>query len=349
MSDALWPVCGHDRAIALLAHELAVGSVRHSYLISGPRHSGKLTLAMAFARAIVCSNRSNAGAACSECDSCRRTGKGIHPDLQVFSLESQRQDAKERTAGDRLSVETAREISASAAYRPFSAGRRVIIVEDAETMTGIAQEALLKTLEEPPPYLVLILLADSVESLKSTIRSRCEHVNLLPVASDAIAQCLRDRGLDNDMAGSISNQASGLPGWAITMASDLSSLASQRELLERAVEWVAGSPFQRVSRSFELATDLGKQREQVFSELEAVSKLWRSVMMNSAGVMSPVAEPLVAELAYQQFESFELHESLRALESVITCMSDLDCNVRPRLALQAMVMQWPMNSRQGSR
>lgn len=348
MTSPLWPVCGHDRVIGLLGHELTSGSLRHAYLFSGPRHSGKSTIAMAFARAIICAFRSEAGNGCGECDNCRRVGKGIHPDLQTFSVDSQRQNAKEGSAGDRLSVETAREISASAAYMPFSAERRVIVVEDAETMTATAQEALLKTLEEPPPYLVLILLTEAAESLKPTIRSRCEQVNLLPVPTATITQCLLERGVDNDTARSISSRASGRPGWAIA-ALDSSTLADQQQALDRAVGWVSGTPFQRVAQSFELANDFGKHRDRVFSELEVVGMLWRSVMMNSAGVHSPASELLSREVAEQQVGFFELGESLRALESVVTCVADLESNVRPRLALEAMVMQWPINSTKASR
>jgi len=349
MASQLWPVCGHDRVIALLAHELASNSLRHAYLISGPPHSGKSTIASAFAQSIICSSRGEPGAACGECDNCRRVAKGIHPDLQLFSLESQRQNAKDRTAGDRLSVETVREICVSAVYRPFSAERRVIIIDDAGSMTGIAQEAMLKTLEEPPTFLVLILLTESADALKPTVRSRCEQLNLLPVSPDIISRCLEDRGAETSTAQLIARQASGLPGWAIATALDPGILKTQQESTGRAAVWVNGSPFQRIARSFELANDFGKQRDRVFSELEAVSMLWRGVMMNSAGAHSPAAETLAADQVDQLAGAFELAESLRAVESVAACMRDLDSNVRPRLALEAMVMQWPTNSLESRR
>ena len=344
MTSALWPVCGHERSVSLLAKELRDDRLRHAYLISGPRSSGKSTIAKAFSAAIICSSRNAHGAACGECDDCRRIEKGIHPDFQCFSLEWQRQNGKDRTAVDRLSVETVREVRTSAAYMPFTAPKRVIVLGDAETLTDVAQEALLKTLEEPPPYLILILLSESAEALKPTIRSRCEIVNLAPVPASIIAQCLIDRGIEDAAAQSIAMQSFGLPGSAITMSMEASVMAGRREAFERAASWVAASPFQRIVRSFELAGDFGTQRERVFSELAAVSILWRSVMMISAGCQTPAIDALAGELTRQRFGAVELQESLKALESVVTCMNDLESNVRPRLALEAMVMKWPQNT-----
>jgi DNA polymerase-3 subunit delta' len=275
--------------------------------------------------------------------------RAIHPDVQTFSLEVQRQHAKDRSSGDRLSVETAREISAAAAFRPFTAHHRVIIVDDAESLTGIAQEALLKTIEEPPPQLVLLLLTESGEALKSTIRSRCEQINLMPVPAEIIEQCLLNGGVEPEPASMLSRQASGLPGRAIEMARDPSMLERRQERITRAVDWIAASPFDRVCRSFELANAFGKERDHVFLELETVSELWRSVMMSGTGVESPDDTLLSAKAVMQPFGQFELSESLRALESVVSCMSDLESNVRPRLALEAMVMQWPTNSRETNR
>jgi DNA polymerase-3 subunit delta' len=345
MDGQFWPVCGHGRILALLSHELASGSLRHAYLLSGPRHSGKSTIASAFAQAIVCTQQTGGGPGCGRCDGCRRAAKGIHPDIQTFSLETQRQRASERSgaaSGDRLSIDTVREIIGAAAYRPFTAQRRVIIVDDVETMTGTAQEALLKTIEEPPLHLVLMLLSESADILKQTIRSRCELLSLLPVPAETIAICLRDRGTEKGAALELSAQAAGLPGRAIGMALDPRELEILKDSHTRATEWIAASPFQRVCRSLELAKDFGKTREQVFSELETVSELWRRVMMNSAGMAIPA--PTLPNEAdnLQPARQIELKESLRALESVMTCMSDLESNVRPRLALEAMVLQWPM-------
>jgi DNA polymerase-3 subunit delta' len=351
VSSPVWPVCGHERILALLSHEMASGSVRHAYLFSGPRHSGKSTIAKAFARAIVCAKNADGQPPCEDCDDCKRVDKGIHPDVQVFSLDSQRVGVQERgeSSTDRLSVESAREISAAAAYMPFTARRRVIIVEDAETLTATAQEALLKTIEEPPPHLVLMLLAESADLLKATILSRCEQLNLLPVPTQTIATCLVDRGVDQDVAVKLSKQATGLPGLAMEMALDPTMLESRHTAFARAGEWIAATPFERVCRSFALANDFGKSRQAVFDELETLGELWRSVMMHSAGVETPATERVSAMDVLEPLKHIELVESLRALESVMTCMSDLESNVRPRLALEAMVMQWPSTSTETTR
>ncbi|MGD9711788.1 MAG: ATP-binding protein [Thermomicrobiales bacterium] len=340
MSAHAWPVCGHTRAISLLSGEIRDRSVRHAYVITGQNSVGKRTLASCFASSLVCPGAADAGIACGECDDCRRADRGIHPDIQHFSLESQGLQAKERTSSDHLTIDTVREVASVSAYRAYSSNYRVIILDDAQSLTQIAQEALLKTLEEPPPQLVLVLLADQAESLLPTIRSRCEHIALAPVPVAEIAGCLLDAGHSPETAQQLAVLSRGLPGWAFRAANE-PELRDEREQTQHRVHaWVAADPFARVVRAFELAGDFAKSREAVFAELDAVAHYWRAVMMNAAGA-SAESETSVR---MPNGTSGVLESSLRALIAVIECVSDLNRNVRPRLALEAMVMQWPPSS-----
>ena len=110
--------------------------------------------------------------------------------------------------------------------------------------------------------------------------------------------------------------------------------------LQRTLDWVGATPFQRVVRAFDLASEFTKSRATVFEELDAVGDYWRTVMMNKAGAVRD--EESARTLPMQS----TLAESLRALVSVTECVSDLHKNVRPRLALEAMVMKWPINTRE---
>lgn len=246
-------------------------------------------------------------------------------------------DPSNKGSGERISIDTVREMSAAAAYRPYSALNRVIILDDAETLTEIAQEALLKTLEEPPPHVVIMVIATRAESLRPTIRSRCEEIELGLVDSSTIADCLMSRGAADPEARNLASLAEGRPGWAFAAQVDAAVVITRKAALARALEWIEMSPFQRVCRAFELATEFTRKRSTVFAELETVELVWRSVMMRVSGAR------LGADVAASS--DLTLRESVNAVESVTRCMVDLDYNVRPRLALQSMVMEWPEVSR----
>jgi DNA polymerase-3 subunit delta' len=327
-----WPICGHQRVTALLSGEIRDRRVRHAYLISGPPMIGKTTLANAFAAALICGESEADGVACGECDDCRRAARGTHPDIQRFSLETQRQQSKDRASSDSLTVDTVREIASVSALRAYSSRFRVIILEDADALTDVAQEALLKTLEEPPPQLVLLLLASRADSLLPTIRSRCELIALSPVAAGVLAECLTGAGLSGDDAAKLAEISLGRPGWAFRAIEDNTLIQERVDAHERIGEWVEATPFDRIVRAFELANDFSRSRESVFAELGSAAEYWRTVMMNAANAAGGGASTAT------------LGESYRALLSVAQCVNDLERNVRPRLALEAMVMKWPATS-----
>lgn len=340
MSGRDWPVCGHQRVRALLAGELLDRRVRHAYLISGPVSVGKTTLANVLAAALICPHVGESGSPCLRCDDCRRVARGIHPDLHRFSLETQRQLAKEKTSSESLTVETVREITAVSALRAYSSEYRVIILEDAGNLTEVAQEALLKTLEEPPSQLVLILLAERPDALLPTIRSRCEQIVLSPVPEPELAACLVAAGQTEERASQLAALAQGLPGWAFRAIEDDSLVDGRISAWRRASEWVDATPFDRMVRAFQLAGDFAKSRDVVFAELASTAGYWRAVMMSAAGYDTGDVirhEPMAPT-------SVTLGDSHRALVAVTQCMNDLERSIRPRLALEAMVMQWPVIS-----
>ena len=156
-------------AAAILQRAILADRVSHAWLFTGPSASDLQTLALAFAAALQCTDRSpSSGDACMMCKSCRQAMDGNHPDIRVWSHE------KART----FSVGEVRSLVQDVSIRPFSSERKIYIVPDAHLMRQEAQNALLKTLEEPPEYVVLILLSQSADAMLETIRSRCQMVEL---------------------------------------------------------------------------------------------------------------------------------------------------------------------------
>ena len=157
------------RAAAVLQRAILADRVSHAWLLTGSSASDLQTLALAFATTLQCTERDPGTAdACMLCRSCRQAIDSNHPDIRVWTHE------KPKT----FSVDEARELVADVSIRPFSSERKIYIVPDAHLMRAEAQNALLKTLEEPPEYIVILLLAQSADAMLETIRSRCQIVEL---------------------------------------------------------------------------------------------------------------------------------------------------------------------------
>lgn len=210
---------GQDRAVATLRHTLTTpGAMTHAWLVTGPPGSGRSVAARAFAAALQCERGDDPG--CGECHSCRTAMAGSHPDVHVVA-----------TTETFIKVGQARELALEAQARPTVGQWRVIIVEDADRFTEQAADALLKSLEEPPPRTVWILCAPSLEDLIVTVRSRCRHLRLGTPPVSAVAQLLIDRdGIDPAMAHYAARAAQSHIGIAKRLATDEHARMRRREI-----------------------------------------------------------------------------------------------------------------------
>lgn len=333
-ADSGWPVWGHDHAVRELQSAIRRG-VRHAYILSGYHHVGKASLAMEFARALLCATPPEPGIPCGECRSCRLIARGSHPDVTLYDLDRQQQTGDKASTGKNLSltIQTVREISSNVSLRPMEANHRVIVVDDVETMQETAQEAFLKTLEEPPPYAVILLLTTDAEMLLETIRSRAATIQLQTVPSATILTMLEASGIEPEKARTVAAASVGRPGWAVRALEDDKLFTEQVEVRSSAESWVQGDRYQRLVEATRLGDMFSKDRETVYARVLAAQTVWRSILLQSAGVGD--ADAGMVDVAFAPVDA------VRALKSVNSCLSDLDANVRPRLALQSMVLQWP--------
>ncbi len=340
-----WPVWGHAAAVADLRGSIASGHVRHAYLVAGPPGIGKRALAMAFAQALTCLTPPAPGVACGVCRSCAKIGRGVHPDVQRISLASQAATAeKANRQNTSLTIETIREVTGLASLRPMESAWRVTMIDDAETLQGVAQEALLKTLEEPPGYLVLMLLSDDVNALLPTIRSRCQVVELRPVARAVTTELLERTGVAADEARTLAGLAGGRPGWAVRAARDGEVVTQRQAAVDRGLAWIGASAYDRLVTALRVGDGFTKQREEVFADLDTVLGLWRDALLLHAGQQDFVTYHAGIATLGQWLPGWELSDIHQALSSVQTGIADLERNVRPRLALENMVLQWPTPS-----
>lgn len=339
-----WPVIGHDEAVGDLSDAVRSGRVAHAYLITGLHGVGRTRLAIALAQALNC-ERAVDERPCGVCDNCRRISAGAHPDVTRVDLEWQAQmiavprgDASR--SRQRLSIETVRWLRQDIVTRPIMGRWKVQIVDDADLLSESAPDAYLKTLEEPPPFAVIVLVATSIDTVSETVRSRCRHVGLGTVAAQTIRETLEARGVPAAAAGAISRSARGRIAWALRMADDPEALRARREQVETALEHIT-APLGRVEISGVIASNHSRNRDATLELLDLYTGLWRDALLHRAGLGDLVVFPEVADRLASYAANFEVGDLHRAVGATRRCMGDLDANMQARIALHAMVMQWP--------
>ena len=189
-----------------LREEILSSRVVHAYLLTGPAGTGKRTLADICARALFC--QSSGSRPCGVCPACLQAMSGNHPDLIRLKPDKS------------IGVNDVRAMSGRVAAKPYEARGHVVIIEEADKMTAAAQNALLKTLEEPPGEDVFFLTADSMMALLPTIVSRCRVIRVSPLPWDQARQALVSRGIPQDRAALLARLCQGSVGQALARNGD---------------------------------------------------------------------------------------------------------------------------------
>lgn len=336
-----WPVTGHRVAVDLLSRAAEIGDVAHAYLITGPAGVGRSTLALTFASALCC-NAPAAQRPCGQCSSCRRIARGIFPDVSVTNLASQAAGSSESDRKNtRISIDAIRELRASISLRPMEGQWRVAIIEDADYLSRDASDGLLKTLEEPPPFVVILLIATEPEALPETIRSRCLHIPLGPLSRSEITDVLTGRGIDAGQAAMIASISRGRIGQALDLAADADALAARRDAVDTCLKMI-DDPLAALGGARRLAEAFRRgQRENVQQQLDLLVGLWRDLLLVRTGCPEQIVNADLADritALADRWEPAAIHAGLRATYQT---QIDLSANVQPRLALDYMVVQWP--------
>ena len=176
-------IVGQEQIKEHLQNAIRLNKVSHAYIISGERSSGKEFLAKTFSMALQCENRQDTEP-CQECHSCKQALSKNHPDIIFLTHE------KPNT----ISVDDIRtQINGDVAIKPYSGPKKIYIISDGEKMTVQAQNAILKTIEEPPEYGIIMLLTENADGLLQTILSRCVKLDLGPVEDSLIQKHLIEK------------------------------------------------------------------------------------------------------------------------------------------------------------
>ena len=330
-------ITGHQRLLTLLSRAIARDTLPPSLLFAGTAGIGKRRAAMAVAEALNCLAPRTSGPfeidACGECASCRRITRGVHGDIVVIE------------PGDTgaIKIEPVRDVIDRANYRPFEGKRRVVIIDEADALVDAAQNALLKTLEEPPQASVFILVSSMPDALLATVRSRCRPLRFGDLApADVAATLMRDHEYGEADARAAAAEAGGSVGRAL--ATSAADLTEAREAAHRLLNQAARAS--DPSRRLESVRGLtGKatgpaERDQMASCLRAMASLLRDV-----GLLANRADPVTLANADLQDDlrrltsAYDSERSMRAYGAVDRALAALERNVNPKVVADWLVLQ----------
>ena len=320
----MWSVVGHEWTVRMLQHCVSQNRIGHAYLLTGPAQIGKTTLATNFAQALNCTS---AEQPCGECTSCRKIAAGNHPDVQLIA-----------GANGSIKIEQIRQLQSVVALSPHEAPWRVCILLDMDQATPEAANCLLKTLEEPPGRVVLILTAVSSHALLPTLVSRCQHLPLRTLSNDTITQALcHTWQVEPDQARLLARWSGGRIGWAIAALQDNSLLDHRAQLLTALLRALPANRFERM-RS---AEQLSMHKDDIPAALEVWQSWWRDLLLVKLGREAAVVNT-------DQLDNLRIWEGRYNTEQVLGFLTELlkaarvlaqDANAR--LALEVLFLKLP--------
>jgi DNA polymerase-3 subunit delta' len=330
-------IVGHDWAVQLLSAAIKNGRIGHAYLITGPGQIGKTTLARTFAQALNC-EEPIAERPCGKCRSCRLIAEDRHPDVHLLLPEVSGRGKPT------IKVDQIRDLQHQLQLSTLEGRYRVAILKQFDAANANAANAFLKTLEEPPPSVILLLTASDADSLLPTISSRCRTINLRPLGSDVIEQSLMAQwGIPSEKALLLARLADGRPGWAVEASADQQILDNRRASLTQLQEILQGK---RVRR-FALAEKLSRKPEKLPDLLRIWLSWWRDLALVAFGRGAINPNVPISNIDQQRIleefaASWPLDSIVDSLAATGHSIQFLAQNANTRLVMENLLLGYPI-------
>jgi DNA polymerase-3 subunit delta' len=324
-------IAGHRHLLELVAAAAARASLPPSVIFAGPEGVGKRAAALALAQFINCPTPQGSDA-CGSCASCTRIARLVHADVLVVE------------PGDTgvIKVDQVRDVIDRTGYRPFEGRRRVVIIDEADAMLSEAQNALLKTLEEPPASSMFVLVTSRPDELLPTVRSRCQRLRFGRLsAGDVAAVLMRSHGYSAADAHAAASAADGSLGLALESGSD--ALVEAREAAAEVLRHVAGAadPRRRLDSGRMLAGS--GDRDELRRRLRALASMVRDLAV--IGALPAVdddrtlANADLREMLGRLARSFDRERVSRAFAAIDRALDAIDRNASPKIVADWLAFQ----------
>lgn len=358
---------GHAAALKVVQRAVAAERAPHALLLVGPARIGKTTLALDLAAGLLCLAEDPALRPCRECAACRKVEHGNHPDLHVFAPEG---------VGQQIRVAQVHALAAELCLLPLEGRFRVAIIEGAHRLNLDAQHAILKTLEEPPAAVVLVLAADDSASLLPTVVSRCARLRLGPVAPEIVAGMLEEAGVADRSAGTmLARLAGGRPGVALELAARPEAVLAQGRLSRSLLDLLGRDRRERLAQATGLLEDGGilasaapddfsdspepraagratERRRSPAERRAAVARVisvWREVCRDLALAARGGRSELARHDLFDDLVAAGDHADPAAVTQFLTRLDAVgravESYANPELGLDVLLLEWPATAR----
>ncbi len=303
---------GQDRAISILQDYLSEPNRACSYLFIGPQGLGKFLVAKTLAKAINCEGKSPDS--CDRCAPCLKIEKNQHPDVHVYAPDAESRAVK---------IEDIRQLQKEINLKPYEAGKKIFIINDAHNMTAEASNCLLKTLEEPPQDALIILVTSKPELLFKTILSRCKIVKFYPLQRIRLKEIInREYSCDEELAHFLAYFCEGRIGQALALK-DTDLLREKNKIIDEVI----------LAKSV-LGQRQNLEREELRKYLNVAATWFRDIYLLKIGISH--AELINFDRKKELLKSMGVY-SFAALDGITRFISDsllyLEQNVNPKLLL----------------
>ena len=327
-------IFGQDDAIEWIRKSLAADHMPHGLIFAGPVGVGKATTAAALGALFLCENPKG-NKACGQCDSCRLMDARNHPDFHIITKELIRyHDKTGKSKGIDLSINVIRPELIEPASRKANMGRgKVFVVEQAELMNPQAQNALLKTLEEPHGRTLIILLTDSSNALLPTIRSRSQLLRFAALSDDRVREELQKHGLNKPQATAAARFSEGSLGLALKWHNE--GVIDAAEELVRQLEGISsGKPASDLPTWFKKAAEAYAEKQLERDELSSKDQATREGL----GLYLRIASQFFRGQLAAEDDAEVLERSCVAIDAIVRAETYLDANVNIPLIFQQLAI-----------
>jgi DNA polymerase-3 subunit delta' len=320
----MWQVVGHEWAVELLEHSRANGRVAHAYLLIGLPQIGKTTLALNFAQALHCLGEDKP---CGQCRSCLKIAHGNHPDVRVIEA-----------VNGTIKIDQIRSMQREVALSPHEGRWKVYIIRQMERATIEAANCLLKTLEEPPDQVILMLTASDIDQLLPTIISRCQVLNLRPPSALLVQKVLEGRwGVDPERARLLARLSGGRLGWAVRASEDEAILRKRERRLDEMMELMGQGRVERLR----YAQQLSRSPDGLREVLDLWLIWWRDLLLIKGSSSTEITNIDREVTMRSQALGYSLTQVWDFIEALRTAVWQLEHNANIRLTLEVLMLSLP--------
>jgi DNA polymerase III subunit delta' len=327
-----WNLLGHEWAVEMLKQHLTHDSVRHAYLFTGPPGLGRRSLALRFAQALECPNPHAPGEACGKCKTCRQIERMQYPDLAVIQAEKE---------GGTLKVEQIRAVRQSLSLKPYQGKYRLALFLRFQEANANAANALLKTLEEAPEHVILLLTADTAEQLLPTITSRCEILRLRPLPVESVESYLMERGAGAETANLLAHISGGRPGYALRLLADEEALDFRRRRLAEMQVLLKSNRHERFAYAEKLTNRRYEAKERFRETILLWLSFWRDVLLRAARSETPLTNVDYRDAVEALANRLTMNEVRKLVNDAEQAIDMLERNVNARLLAEVTLLDWP--------